>query len=80
MSADAPLLIARDALFKLDVDDYIWQDVGLWDYSDGFLPPWLADEKVQSGIRSLLEMRRCEEEERHLCKGKKALVLWFSEE
>ncbi|KAI6009918.1 hypothetical protein BKA83DRAFT_4504202 [Pisolithus microcarpus] len=76
----APLLIPRDSLFKLDVDDDIWQDVGLGDDSDGLLPPWLADEKVCSGIRSLLELRRCEEEERCLLQEKKNLVLWFSEE
>ncbi|KAI5980967.1 hypothetical protein EDD15DRAFT_2392327 [Pisolithus albus] len=76
----APLLIPRDSLFKLDVDDDIWQDVGLEDDSDGFLPPWLADIKVRSGIRSLLDLRRCEEEERHLLQERKALIHWFAEE
>ncbi|KAI6098777.1 hypothetical protein EV401DRAFT_2061976 [Pisolithus croceorrhizus] len=76
----APLLIPRDSLFKLDVDDDIWQDVGLGDDSDGFLPPWLADVKVCSGIRSLLDLRRCEEEERHLLQERKALIHWFAEE
>ncbi|KAI6153024.1 hypothetical protein BKA82DRAFT_4349407 [Pisolithus tinctorius] len=76
----APLLIPRDSLFKLDVDDDIWQDVGLGDDSDGLLPPWLADEKVCSGIRSLLELRHCEEEERHLLQERRALTEWFSEE
>ncbi|KAI6143416.1 hypothetical protein BKA82DRAFT_4331278 [Pisolithus tinctorius] len=76
----APLLIPRDSLFKLDVDDDIWQDIGLGDDSDGLLPPWLADEKVRSGIRSLLELRRCEEEERRLLQERRALTEWFSEE
>ncbi|KAI6016833.1 hypothetical protein BKA83DRAFT_4059403 [Pisolithus microcarpus] len=76
----APLLIPRDSLFKLDVDDDIWQDVGLGDDSDGFLPPWLADVKVRSGIRSLLDLRRCEEEERCLLQERKALIHWFAEE
>ncbi|KAI5999920.1 hypothetical protein EDD15DRAFT_2386268 [Pisolithus albus] len=76
----APLLIPRDSLFKLDVDDDIWQDVGLEDDSDGFLPPWLADIKVRSGIRSLLDLRRCEEEERCLLQERKALIHWFAEE
>ncbi|KAI6012897.1 hypothetical protein BKA83DRAFT_4466295 [Pisolithus microcarpus] len=76
----APLLIPRDSLFKLDVDDDIWQDVGLGDDSDGFLPPWLADVKVHSGIRSLLDLRRCEEEERRLLQERKALIHWFAEE
>ncbi|KAI5994553.1 hypothetical protein F5J12DRAFT_726322, partial [Pisolithus orientalis] len=76
----APLLIPRDSLFKLDVDDDIWQDIGLGDDSDGLLPPWLADEKVHSGIRSLLELRHCEEEERCLLQERRALTEWFSEE
>ncbi|KAI6025631.1 hypothetical protein F5J12DRAFT_780481 [Pisolithus orientalis] len=56
------------------------QDIGLGDDSDGLLPPWLADEKVCSGIRSLLELRQCEEEERHLLQERRALTEWFSEE
>ncbi|KAI6006079.1 hypothetical protein EDD15DRAFT_2109794, partial [Pisolithus albus] len=72
----APLLIPRDSLFKLDVDDDIWQG----DDGDGLLPLWLVDEKVHSGIRSLLELRCCEEEERHLLQEKRNLGLWFSEE
>ncbi|KAI5995781.1 hypothetical protein F5J12DRAFT_726000, partial [Pisolithus orientalis] len=76
----APLLIPRDSLFELDVDDDIWQDIGLGDDSDGLLPPWLADEKVHSGIRSLLELRCCEEEERCLLQERRALTEWFSEE
>ncbi|KAI6103899.1 hypothetical protein EDD16DRAFT_1707918 [Pisolithus croceorrhizus] len=76
----APLLIQRDSLFKLDVDDDIWQDIGLGDDSGGLLPPWLVDEKVHSGIRSLLELRQCEEEERHLKQERQALIQWFTEE
>ncbi|KAI5988459.1 hypothetical protein F5J12DRAFT_898192 [Pisolithus orientalis] len=67
-------------MFKLDVDDEIWQDIGLGDDSDRLLPPWLADEKVHSGIRSLLELRCCEEEERCLLQERRALTEWFSEE
>ncbi|KAI6009904.1 hypothetical protein BKA83DRAFT_4069546, partial [Pisolithus microcarpus] len=62
----APVLIPRDALFKLDVDDDIWQDGGLEDDTGRLPPACLADEMVQSGIRSLLELRHCEEEERDL--------------
>ncbi|KAI6114554.1 hypothetical protein F5141DRAFT_1188004 [Pisolithus sp. B1] len=52
----APVLIPRDALFKLDVDDDIWQDAGLEDDPGRFPPAWLADEKL----------RHCEEEEKTL--------------
>ena len=76
----APLPISKDGLFKLDVDDDIWQDIGLDDDSNGLPPAWLADEKVRLGIRSLLELRRCEEEENRLLKEKKALTEWVTEE
>jgi len=67
-------------LFKLDVDDDIWQDVGLGDSIGGLPPAWLADEKVHLGIESLLELRRCEEEEICLLQERKVLVEWFAEE
>ncbi|KAI6155911.1 hypothetical protein BKA82DRAFT_4349157 [Pisolithus tinctorius] len=37
-------------------------------------------QQTLSGIRSLLELRCCEEEERHLLQGRRALTEWFSEE
>jgi len=55
-------------LFKLDVDDDIWQDIGLTDNNDEDLdiPAWLGDECVQAGIKSLLEL--------NCCKKKKKLI------
>ncbi|KAI6015677.1 hypothetical protein EDC04DRAFT_2870454 [Pisolithus marmoratus] len=76
----APVLIPRDALFKLDVDDDIWQDSGLDGDLGGLPPAWLADQKVCSGIRSLLDLRHCEEEERHLLHERRTLMEWFAEE
>ncbi|KAI6150895.1 hypothetical protein BKA82DRAFT_4013521 [Pisolithus tinctorius] len=67
--AIAPILIQRDGLFKLDVDDDIWQDIGLEDDFVGFPPAW-----------SLLELKRCEEEERRLLYKRKTLMEWHSEE
>ncbi|KAG6824466.1 hypothetical protein H0H92_006807, partial [Tricholoma furcatifolium] len=46
--SSAPARIETKGLFALDVDDAIWQDVGLTDDSheeDVGLPPWLADDK-----------------------------------
>ncbi|EDR02003.1 uncharacterized protein LACBIDRAFT_310171 [Laccaria bicolor S238N-H82] len=63
--ACAPHRIATDGLFKLYVDDDIWQDVGLddMDLSSGReIPQWLGDEGVRKGIKSLLELDRCQEE------------------
>jgi hypothetical protein len=55
--------IQCNSLFKLDIDDDIWQDVGLDDEYDGGIPRWLGDEVVHMGIQALLQCdRSCEEE------------------
>ena len=50
-----------DNLFKLDVDNDIWQDIGLTDDNDEDLdiPAWLGDEYVRTGIKFLLELDGC---------------------
>lgn len=74
-----PQEIIREGLFKLDVDDEIWQDAGLND--DFEQPPlWLSDEGVQQGIRHLLERDRCEEEVVRLVRERRALQEWLQEE
>ena len=70
-----------DKLFCLDVDDDIWQDIGLTEIDGPADPPlWLCDEDVQSGIRAMLEMDRCQEEEPRLLLERKSLQEWFAEE
>jgi len=71
-----------ETLFKLDVDDDIWQDVGSTDDIDTLnsIPPWLGDENVRQGIKALLELDRCEEEERRLAAERIALQQWMKEE
>jgi len=56
--AVVPLYIDMETLFKLDVDDDIWQDVGLTDDIDTLhsIPSWLGDENVRQGIKALLEL------------------------
>jgi hypothetical protein len=79
--AISPQEIIRDGLFKLDIDDEIWQDAGLNDDGDGAQTPlWLSNDGVREGIRHLLELDRCEEEESRLCRERKALQEWFQEE
>jgi len=41
-----PQEIPREGLFKLDVDDDIWQDAGLNDDHYSAPPLWLSDERV----------------------------------
>ena len=80
--AVAPHQIDLDCLFDLDVDDDIWQDVGLDEDEspDQQPPPWMSEESVRDGIRALLELDRCWEEEARLVHERRALQIWFSEE
>ncbi|KAG2087443.1 uncharacterized protein F5147DRAFT_748525 [Suillus discolor] len=71
-----PHIIPRDGIFQLDVDDDIWQDVGLDD--DTLHPPaWLSDDKVRNGIRLQLEVDRCNEEEARLMRERAVLQEWM---
>ncbi|KAI6004355.1 hypothetical protein F5J12DRAFT_722211 [Pisolithus orientalis] len=75
----APPPIPSKGIFQLDVDSDIWQDVGIEEgYPDP--PGWLADEGVCKGIRLLLEVDCCNEEERRLLREQTILQEWFSVE
>ncbi|KAF9231237.1 hypothetical protein BU15DRAFT_7047, partial [Melanogaster broomeanus] len=75
--AAQPVKISRQGLFSLDVDDEIWQDVGLEDDDDqGPQPPWLVDEEVKEGIKHMLELDRCEEEKSRLQRERSAMQSW----
>ncbi|EIN03444.1 hypothetical protein PUNSTDRAFT_33210, partial [Punctularia strigosozonata HHB-11173 SS5] len=80
--AIAPAPIVLESLWRLDVDDDIWQDTGLVDddEEDGMPPRWLADEKVRAGIRHMLEADRCREEARRISKERTTMQLWLQEE
>ncbi|KJA12625.1 hypothetical protein HYPSUDRAFT_73196 [Hypholoma sublateritium FD-334 SS-4] len=80
--AIAPTPIVTDALFQLDVDDDIWQDIGLTDENDDTIniPLWLGNESIRVGIKALLEHDRCEEEERRLIYERESMQDWFEEE
>ncbi|KAL0569924.1 hypothetical protein V5O48_012042 [Marasmius crinis-equi] len=80
-NAVIPEKIPMDRLFTLDVDDSIWQDVGLTDKYDNSQPPaWLADDSVRTGIRAILERDRCIEEIQHLSQERNAMQQWFAEQ
>ncbi|KAJ7627710.1 hypothetical protein DFH06DRAFT_1338877 [Mycena polygramma] len=80
--AIAPLQIPAKGLWQLDVDNIIFQDAGLDDSvdNDDEPPAWLSDEKVRAGIKALLELDRCDEEDARLRREKVALRTWFAEE
>ncbi|KAG6904705.1 hypothetical protein DXG01_007796 [Tephrocybe rancida] len=78
--AICPKLLKLKGIFDLDVDDMIWEDIGLEEGTPAALPPWLADEDVCAGIKALLERDRCLEEQvrlRHKCCS---MRIWLSEE
>ncbi|KZT06586.1 uncharacterized protein LAESUDRAFT_653181, partial [Laetiporus sulphureus 93-53] len=57
------------------------QDIGLEDdYQEGPVPPWLGDEAVRAGIKSLLLLDRCREEDRRLKDERCAMQEWMKEE
>jgi hypothetical protein len=79
--AICPKSLDSKGLYALDVDDEIWQDVGLDDESCGVeLPGWLVDDEVRGGIRAVLEYDRCLEEEHRLVHERRSLQIWFAGE
>ncbi|KAF8180298.1 hypothetical protein K438DRAFT_1603033 [Mycena galopus ATCC 62051] len=76
--AIAPLPIPTKGVFQLDVDDAIWQDVGLDD--DTTAAGWLVNKAVRAGIRAMLQKDRCEEEAPHLRREQKHMRIWFAHE
>lgn len=86
-SAVAPEPIKSDGLFKLDVDDDIWQDIGLEDdvsdtddSSDTSVPGWLGDESIRAGIKAQLILDRCLEERDRLSRERCTMQIWMQEE
>ncbi|KAJ7587793.1 hypothetical protein C8J56DRAFT_1014557 [Mycena floridula] len=80
MNAVVPHLIEKDDVFSIDIDNEIWQDVGLDDDERSDIPRWLGDDQVRSGIRTLLEWDRCQEEKLRLEKEVRGLHQWMHEE
>lgn len=79
--AVVPEIIPPGGLWKLDVDDTIWQDIGLEDDDHHGQPPlWLSNEKVRAGIHSMLDLDRCLEEEKGLFRERVSLQDWVVEE
>lgn len=79
--AIAPPEIDGAGLWALDVDDEIWQDVGLDDSEDADNPPgWLGDDDVRDGIKAMLQLDRCAEEEWRSGQERRSMQEWFAEE
>lgn len=79
--ATAPESIDPKKVYALDVDDSIWQDVGLEDDDDRGEPPaWLTTDTVRGGIRAMLQLDRADEEDAMLEKERRSMRAWFIEE
>jgi hypothetical protein len=71
----------RSSVYKLDVDEDIWQvphHEDMADFPDGKVPAWLADKEVRNGIRGAQELVNCGEELKR-CKAELSnLRCWFA--
>ncbi|KAG6836295.1 hypothetical protein H0H93_009388 [Arthromyces matolae] len=75
-----PSKLQKEGLFKLDVDDAIWEN-SVWDEDgESVVPQWLGDEPTRNGIKAMLELKRCEEEEYRLKLERCSMQEWFLEE
>jgi len=80
--AYVPPLLTMEGLYKLDVDQDIWEDSrgDIAEFPGGVVPPWLADPSVKEGIRLSQEVISCRQELER-CKAEHAnLRTWFCEE
>ncbi|KAJ7708183.1 hypothetical protein B0H17DRAFT_1191672 [Mycena rosella] len=78
--AVVPVLVPAKGIYQLDVDDVIWQDLGLDGDEEGAPPLWLRDNKVRLGIQALLQKDRCHEEAPRLLRERGHLQIWFATE
>ena len=59
-NAVIPPSIDMKGLFSLDVNNDIWEDIGLIDDEfNGDVPPWLGDETIQNGIQLVQDITNC---------------------
>jgi hypothetical protein len=78
--ARLPRRLQMKKLFRLDVDDKVWDDDGLGGLDGNKLAPrWLSDDNVHKGIVALLDHDRCAEEEERLVIEAKAMQKWLRE-
>lgn len=82
ISSDAyvPPEIESDGLLKMDVDQPVWQDVDVADFSDGKVPDWLADESVRTNICVAQEVINCKQELLRCRAELSNLHTWFNAE
>ncbi|KIJ30560.1 hypothetical protein M422DRAFT_267904 [Sphaerobolus stellatus SS14] len=76
--AKIPALLKTQKLFRLDIDDGIWNDHGLGEEDDDTeLPGWLADESIRKGIIAMLNRDRAIEEFERLKAEEENAMYWL---
>ncbi|KAJ7857948.1 hypothetical protein B0H14DRAFT_2578119 [Mycena olivaceomarginata] len=70
-----PIPIPAEGMWELDVDDTIFQEVGLDGRDDDGEPPlWLCNKKVRTGIKAMLELDQCDEEDAQFAEGESGVA------
>jgi hypothetical protein len=73
-----PKRLNTKRLWKIDIDDVIWNDSGLdVDLEEDRPPRWMEDTHVRKGIAALLIVDRCREEKVRLEKEIDAMLPWI---
>ena len=75
-----PPELSMEGLYKLDVDQDIWENADMADFEGGQIPLWLADKDVRDGIRAAQEIKSCQEELRRCEVEYSNLRGWFVDE
>ncbi|KIJ32651.1 hypothetical protein M422DRAFT_52780 [Sphaerobolus stellatus SS14] len=81
LRARIPPKLKMKKMFRLDVDDDIWNNDGLQDEDDNCEPPgWLANEDIRKGITALLNRARAEEELERIKAEEDNAMFWLRSE
>lgn len=79
-NAVAPEPLDPKGLYSLDIDDGLWQDIGVEEQEDCPVPNWLADEATRKGIKAWLNLKRSIEEKERLRRERRNMQMWLREE
>jgi hypothetical protein len=75
--ARVPRKLNTATLFRLDVDDEIWNEDGLLEEDISNPPGWLANQMIRDAIPAMLDRDRIREETERLDAEEKRLMFWL---
>ena len=81
-NAYIPPMLSKEGLYKLDVDQDIWEDSrgDMADFPGGILPRWLVDPMVKQGMCVAQEVVNCKQELERCKVEHSNLWAWFCED